>query len=113
MVTHVRSNSLRVELIFNASPMASAPSLPNPFHARFKVFRVIFSYTNNIYVGGNLQSDHLAFLFHLLQDGLKGKKRSAHSLQLCFLLQCVKLVYKGHCYTETFLDPTCRFLKKL
>ena len=41
--THVRSSSFKVEFTFSASPMASAPSFPNPFHARFKDLMVIFS----------------------------------------------------------------------
>ena len=41
--THVRSSSFKVEFTFSASPMASAPSFPNPFHARFKDLMVKFS----------------------------------------------------------------------
>lgn len=41
--THVKSSSFKVEFTFSASPMASAPSFPNPFHARFTDLMVIFS----------------------------------------------------------------------
>lgn len=76
-LTYVRSNSLKVEFTFNASPMASAPSLPKPFHARFKVFRVIFSYNNNIQCTCWCYLPYpylLAFLFRFLQDGLLGRQ---------------------------------------